>query len=133
MTDKMIYEINHIELKWCCDPRSCECNFSICIGKPEKFRASTGFVKNEFITARIIASPDRPLIIIKLNNNEAPLQKSLIVCFPWLDITWYLEQFPLFLPSFFIVCYFFFLISVHGKNIWNNLYKIILNCFWEEA
>ena len=128
------YKNSGYEIKWCCDPCSYECNFSICIEEPEKFRALTYFVKIAFITARIIASLDCPLIIITLNNNGAPLQKSLIFCFPWLNIiTWYLERFSLFLLLLSIVYYFFFLISVHGKNIWNNLYKIILNCFWEEV
>ena len=97
---------------------------AIAILEPEKFSTLTGFVKITFITARITASLDCPLIIIiTLNNNGEPLQKSLIFCFPWLNITWYLEMFSLFLLLLSIVYYFFFLISVHGKNIWNNLHK----------
>ena len=98
---------------------SYECNSSIYIEEPEKFSTLTGFVKITFITARITASLDCTLIIIiTLNNNGGPLQKSLIFCFPWLTIIiWYLEMFSLFLLLLSIVYYFFFLISVHGKNI----------------
>ena len=56
-------------------PPSYEHNFSNCFEKPEKFKASMGFAKIAFITAKIIVSFYCPLIV-RLNNNGAPLQKA---------------------------------------------------------
>ena len=88
---------------------SYECNFSIYIEEPEKFSALTGFVKITFITARITASLDCPLIIIiTLNNNGEPLQKSLIFLFSLVNY-YYLVFRDVFTVSPFVVYCLLFL------------------------
>ena len=54
------------------------------MGKPENLRPSRGFAEIAFMTMRITASLECPLIVTN-NSNGAPLQ----------NITWYLEQFSI--------------------------------------